>query len=127
MSGFKKGLFLFLALLLPVMVFVFLKFFGKNEFAVEPLFQEGIETPVACQSFSFKSPYTIADSILTKLDWNKNDSITLIIFDDKNRENRIRKHGQIERIAEEFKSERLSVLCLVDSGESNWLNNIRDR
>lgn len=126
MSGFKKALFLFLALLLPVIVFVFLKLFGKNEFTVEPLFQEEIEIPVTCDSFSYNIPYTIPDSILVALDWNKTDSATLIIFDDLNQENRVRTHAQIERITKEFESEKLTVLCVVDSGESTWLNNIRE-
>ena len=34
----KKTVFLFLALILPICIFLFLKFFGKNEFAVEPLY-----------------------------------------------------------------------------------------
>ena len=34
----KKTLFLFLALVLPIGIFLFLKFFGRNEFSVEPLY-----------------------------------------------------------------------------------------
>jgi hypothetical protein len=127
MGGFKKILFLFLALLLPVVVFVFLKLFGQNEFAVQPLFQEAVEPPQACTSFVYKTPYTISDSILTKLGWNSQDSVTLFIFDDKIRENRIETLGQIERITQEFSSEKISVQCVVENGESNWLNNLGDR
>jgi hypothetical protein len=44
-----KIIFLFVALLLPACIFVFLKIFGKNEFAVEPLFQtEAPMLPSAC-------------------------------------------------------------------------------
>jgi hypothetical protein len=42
----KKGqkiILLFVALLFPACIFIFLKIFGRNEFAVEPLFQK--ETP----------------------------------------------------------------------------------
>ena len=127
MSGFKKVLFLFLALLLPVAVFVFLKLFGRNQFEVQPLFQDGVESSTLCKSYTYNTPYTIPDSMLAKLEWNGNDSITLIIFDDKDQDNRIKKHSQIERITEEFKSEKLKVLCLVDSGQSQWLNNVRER
>jgi len=126
MSG-KKSLFLFLALLLPIIVFVFLKFFGKNEFGVKPLFQDAIDAPAACASFAYTAPYTISDSTLQRLNWNSTDSVTLIIFDDKNPENRIKKHGQIERIIREFETERLNILCLIDSGESKWLSNIQER
>lgn len=127
MSGFKKGLFLFLALLLPVIVFVFLKLFGKNEFGVEPLFQDTVESRNGCSSISYLTPYTIPDSTLAKLDWNKNDFITLIIFDDKDAGNRVKKHSQLERITEEFETEKLRVFCLVENGETQWLNNVAER
>jgi hypothetical protein len=77
--NFKKILFLFLALLLPIVVFLFLKSFGKNEFAVEPLFQTEIERKSDCPSH-YEIPYVVSDSALTKLAWTENDSLTLIIF-----------------------------------------------
>ena len=73
MGRFIKVLFLFLALGLPIVVFVFLKLFGKNQFAVAPLFQDSIQSPVGCNSFAYQTPYTIPDSLLTKLEWNSID------------------------------------------------------
>jgi len=124
MGRFIKVLFLFLALGLPIVVFVFLKMFGKNEFAVTPLFQDLIQSPTGCNSFAYQTPYAIPDSMLTKLDWNSSDSIMLVVFDDKIKEGRHTKLAQILRIQEEFASEKFSIRCIVENGESNWLTTL---
>jgi hypothetical protein len=61
----KKILFLFLALLLPICIFLFLKIFGKNEFDVPPLHQQGAApSPQHCR-VSYTVPYTLPDSVMT--------------------------------------------------------------
>jgi hypothetical protein len=55
----KKAIILFAAMLLPVCIFMFLKFFGKNEFAVEPLFQQSDSTSVIKCDKQLVYPYTI--------------------------------------------------------------------
>jgi hypothetical protein len=64
MSG-KKTLFLFLALLLPVCVFLFLKFFGKNQFDVPPLYQADI--PEASCGIRYTAPYVLPDSVMQRV------------------------------------------------------------
>ncbi len=60
----KQIVILFSALILPVSIFLFLKFFGKNEFDVAPLYQEGtIPVPADCNTI-IRSPYKLADSIM---------------------------------------------------------------
>jgi hypothetical protein len=52
----KKSLFLFLALVLPVSIFLFLKFFGKNKFDLPVLMKDATEWPKDCpqpDSFPF--------------------------------------------------------------------------
>src|SRR5690606_16129251 len=78
----KKALFMFLALLLPVLIFVFLRSFGKNEFDVPPLFADSVNVPVNCSSYNYTKPYTVADSILRTMQWNATDSLTIIVFQD---------------------------------------------
>ena len=76
-----KALFLFLALLLPVSIFIFLKIFGKNEFNVEPLFANSPPpTSNECQTISL--PYYLDDSIKSLLPFG-NDSLVVIVFDGK--------------------------------------------
>ncbi len=74
----KKIIFLFLALLLPAFIFVFLKIFGKNQFAVEPLFQT--EAPsLHSRCDPAKTPYSIP---LDKLDRfiKAGDSLSIVFF-----------------------------------------------
>jgi hypothetical protein len=100
--------------------------FGKNEFGVVPLFQESVESPTGCPSV-YRAPYNVPDSALVKLGWNRSDSITLVIFDDRDHDNRVKKHSQVERITKEFETEKLRVFCLVENGETQWLNNVAER
>jgi hypothetical protein len=106
----KKVLFMFLALLLPVLIFLFLKSFGKNEFAVPILFADSVSAPVACAVYTYKAPYVIEDSVLQKLEWNSNDSLTLIVFEDGNKVNQHERKIQLERVFTEFKKVPLQVI-----------------
>jgi hypothetical protein len=77
----KKVLFLFLALLLPVAIFIFLKIFGRNEFQVSVRHAAGtIQVPASCQ-FDYPTPYQVADSIITGLNLNRKDSLFVFYFD----------------------------------------------
>lgn len=78
MNGSRKALYLFLALILPGLVFVFLKYFGKNEFAVEPLFVHEVPAQVSgCGKVTI--PYLLPDSIVVPL-FREADSLSLILF-----------------------------------------------
>jgi hypothetical protein len=57
-----KPLILFLALLFPGCIFVFLKFFGDNQFDVPPLFANEYPEGIECQQ-QVTLPYRVADSI----------------------------------------------------------------
>lgn len=62
----KKITLLFLGLLLPVLVFIFLKFFGENQFEVPLLYVNGVgKIPSGC-SFNYNRPYLIPDSVVKK-------------------------------------------------------------
>jgi hypothetical protein len=75
----KKALFLFLALLLPVGIFVFLKFFGKNEFDVPALYQD--KAPIAANcSYKYQAPYFLPDSLMKQLSSGGGNLLYLIHF-----------------------------------------------
>ena len=77
----KKLIFLTLALLLPVAIFIFLKIFGRNEFNVPLMHQEGhIDRPDNCD-FTYSSPYTVPDSLMDLLDLKTADSLYVFYFD----------------------------------------------
>ena len=100
----KKSIFLFLALILPVLIFLFLKFFGKNEFAVKPLFTESnSEIPTGCLPTTF--PYHVPDSVMRQLDI-KEDSLTLVLFGEADEEGKI----QINRIMDEISKDGIRMI-----------------
>lgn len=107
----QKALFLFLALLLPVIIFVFLKSFGKNEFDVTPLFQDSVESSGDCaSSFRYNTPYVIPDSVISRLSWQENDSLAFVIFDDAPPQHRRVITNQIERLLTEFPGQEVSLM-----------------
>lgn len=123
----KKSILLFLALGLPVAVFVFLKFFGKNEFAVPVLFEDRFEMPVECESFRYDVPYSISDTILNKLTWNSKDSISLVVFSSSTNAGQQEQSIQLNRIFTEFPSENFSIVLLLEDDviEQTDLKNVR--
>ncbi len=59
----KKLLYLFLALLLPGLIFVFLKYSGKNEFTIPVYFEEGVKAPSTDCGLTYSRPYRLPDSV----------------------------------------------------------------
>jgi hypothetical protein len=76
---FKKGIYLFLALLFPIGIFLFLRLFGKNEFAVEALYQKDYPKVSPDCPKIVGLPYFVPDSVLAQLNKNS-DSLTVIFF-----------------------------------------------
>jgi hypothetical protein len=58
----RKVVLLFLALLLPGLVFVFLRFFGKNQFEVPVYHQDSLAAPAYCHA-PVSLPYVLPDSV----------------------------------------------------------------
>lgn len=104
MKGTKAFL-LFLALILPVCIFLFLKIFGRNEFKVEPLFSD--KPPLASDGCSAVSaPYVLHDSIMTQLSFGK-DSLLVVVFEAINSAG-----SQSNRIKEELTNLSVGFLTL---------------
>lgn len=93
-----KGILLLVALVLPSCIFVFLKFFGKNEFAVEPLYQVAPKEAVAAECGTVNFPYHVPDSTLQKYVQMGKDSMVLLAVGELNKESTI----QLKRVEEEF-------------------------
>lgn len=114
----KKILLLFFALLLPLLIYFFLKTFGKNEFDVPVLFADSVTAPVSCNLYSYQAPYVIADSILQRTSWNNQDSLTIYIFEDGDKEKKHERSIHVTRIFEQFENVPLRVVCIYDQGTS---------
>lgn len=99
MKNAKKGILLFLALLMPAVIFIFLKMFGKNEFNVAPLFQTEINKADGC-NMDYVTPYRVADSIRTELEVG--DSLSCIWFKGNSSQNTLRK------VREKYEQDRVA-------------------
>lgn len=73
----KKPIYLFLALVLPGLIFVFLKFFGHNEFDVQTYYQTEITPPAGCNG-PYTLPYQLPDSILSHLSHDPSVPLALL-------------------------------------------------
>jgi hypothetical protein len=102
----RKIIFLSLALLLPVIVFVFLKKFGRNQFDIPVYHKDSVEYAVGCERI-FKAPYVIADSVASEIEWQGNEA-TLISFA------KIPSEG-LMRLKEDFEPSQLQIVSLKES------------
>jgi hypothetical protein len=109
-----KALFLFLALILPVCIFLFLKFFGRNEFEVQPLF---FDAPPSSDStcLPVTAPYVVHDSVMSYLGIG-NDSLVVAFMGEANTNS----SNQIKRITDEVP--RLPVTYVNFSGSERYLS-----
>jgi hypothetical protein len=119
-----KKIILFVALPLPVLIFLFLKFFGKNEFDVKVYWSEGVNVAGCAPQ---PAPYIVPDSALTAWGWT-GDKATLIILN----ENGIR--DNLARVADLFKDDDYSTIkvaevprCLLLAGDSSQVVMIDDQ
>jgi len=106
----KKLVFLMLALLAPVTIFIFLKLFGRNEFHVPVLHEERLPGIAASCDFDYHLPYRIADSVITAFDVNRDDSVYVFSFK--------REHADaVNRINTEFRNDPVRVIGPEQAGE----------
>lgn len=77
--GSKKVALLFIGLLLPILVFVFLKVFGKNEFDVPLIHEHGVITKPTDCNISYEAPYVVHDSVMSKISPERSE-LTVLDF-----------------------------------------------
>ncbi len=108
----KKIIYLFLALVLPGLIFVFLKKFGKNEFQVPVYFETGLPADSICQVVS-SGAYHLPDSIMNTIDMGQPAMLRVIIVYPFVKED----FSEVNRIMEKYASD--SVRAVVLSGVPN--------
>ena len=107
----KKPILLFLALLFPACVFVFLKFFGKNEFIVPPLYTDAYPDGIKECGVRVTLPYHIPEDVKSSLLFSQ-DSLILVHFGELSTDS----EKQLERVSNEFgKAIKLQVMQASDS------------
>lgn len=100
----KKIGYLFLALLLPVLIFVFLKFFGKNEFAIPVYYENGVDSVGYDCRGDYSKPYAIDDSVMSAIGARKQVA-TVVIFG-------TREGTELGRLKEIFQPEEFELIQL---------------
>jgi hypothetical protein len=103
----KKFIYLFLALALPGLIFVFLKKFGKNEFTVPVYFEMGLVPDSIC-TISTPGPYQVPDSIIQKIGFRQTASIKVVavypfVKDDL---------SEVQRVAAKYSDDSVDVMVL---------------
>jgi hypothetical protein len=109
----KKLFLLFLALLLPSCIFIFLKFFGKNEFEVLPLFTNQLPSIKNDCNYHYTLPYQIADTTLRQMT-DGNDSLICVVFQKQ-------EGGSLARIQEKYETEPVAWKFLDPEKNSNQM------
>lgn len=108
----RKLILLFLALLLPVTIFLFLHFFGQNEFDVPVLFRSANEIPSSCEG-KFTFPYKVNSKHVPL----KRTSIVLFVSG-WGREKWEEAMYQIDRVENEFEDRAPFIFTLKQSSDS---------
>ncbi len=73
-----KRVVIVLVFILPVWVFLFLRFFGKNEFDIPVFYKESAPENSDCR-MTYNAPYKVPDSIMQKL--NAYKSVSFLVVD----------------------------------------------
>ena len=101
----RKPLIVILVFLVPIGVFLFLRYFGKNEFDIPVFYVDKIEGKTNC-NFEYEVPYFIADSLSSILQLGRSKSVLIV-------DSSVVKKD-ISILMEDFSKEELSVVFLVD-------------
>jgi hypothetical protein len=113
-----------------VLVFIFLKFFGKNEFEIPVYWSEGVDRNIpGCNSYP--TPYVLPDSALNAWGWT-GARATLVVLNEKGIEN------DLARIADLFEPNDYATLrldnapyevktCMLLAGDTSRVVLIDDR
>ncbi len=99
----RKPVYLLLALLLPILIFIFLKFAGRNEFNIPVYYENGVESvPSGCES-NYPAPYTLSNwGGLPKEQWR---NANVLVFPDRD----LRFEDFFLRMTDEFTEEELRI------------------
>ncbi|MFN8890711.1 MAG: hypothetical protein ACK5WF_24845 [Cyclobacteriaceae bacterium] len=122
----RKNLFLSIALLLPVLVFVFLKFFGKNKFDIPVFHEDRVEVSGNCDQ-TYAVPYRVPRESLLALHAVEGDP-TVVVFYNLVGENKTRLDNEMSSkkmnlilasgLMNEQELQRLMCIFVVPSGSN---------
>lgn len=101
-----KPIFLGLALLLPVVIFIFLKLFGKNKFDIPVYYKNGVDSVCVINK---SKPFEVDDIIIKSIDWKNQPALLTFAPSEKELEN-------FKHVWQEIETEEVtSVYLAADS------------
>ncbi|MEQ8302223.1 MAG: hypothetical protein RIB47_02445 [Cyclobacteriaceae bacterium] len=106
-----KRIVLFTALLLPVLIFVFLKFFGKNEFELPVYYTETIPITSSECAEAYPVPYRISNSPLI----SQGKHTVLAFYDGLSEVETSSYENQLKRLENEFNPTEFELIVVQDS------------
>ncbi|MBS1977723.1 MAG: hypothetical protein JST46_10155 [Bacteroidetes bacterium] len=80
-TDLRKFIYLFLALLFPTLIFIFLKYEGRNEFNIPVFYENGVEAGEGC-GYNYGKPYVVSDSVLKNRDERLRQARVLVFRDE---------------------------------------------
>lgn len=112
----RKPVILLLVFLLPMSVFLFLRYFGKNEFEIPVLYTDKVEIPTRC-NLPLTAPYLVPDSVFVQMNAGKGKA--LLVVDSAVTQK------DLTVITEDLDAKDLEVFFLstVAKEKANWLKN----
>ncbi len=101
----RKPIILIAVLLVPIGVFLFLRYFGKNEFDIPVFYTDKMEKKADC-NFEYLLPYLVPDSLTTTLHLNTSKSVLIVDSSGMKKD--------FANLSEEFSKEEFSVVFLSE-------------
>jgi hypothetical protein len=102
----RKSIYLIIALILPVAIFVFLKLTGKNQFDIPIYYESGIDSLSSICGHDYSRPYILPDSILSKVGWKEKECSIFVL----GKSNEL----ELKRLTDVFLSEDFSCYFIND-------------
>jgi hypothetical protein len=107
----KKTVYLFVALILPISIFVFLKLMGKNQFAIPTYYSSGIDSLSSICEADYSKPYFVPDSILEKINWKEKECSLFLLGKTNNLE--------LKRLRDVFTTEQFDIYSINAESKQN--------
>ena len=117
----KKVIYLFFALALPGLIFIFLKKFGRNEFVIPVYFESGIKPDSIC-NIMVEGVYTVPDSVFTRVGMDiKSPAKILVVYpfvkDDL---------SEVERVSGKYASDKVETVIVtgIQNNPESYLKHV---
>lgn len=103
----KKGFYLAIALCLPVFIFMFLRFFGKNQFNIPVYYQNGVADIASECGGDYTKSYYVPDSVIGLAGQGESTRATLVLLDSSPQ-----LETNLKRLWNDFEKSEVAILNL---------------